>query len=350
MSLSVQLQAVSGQAVYQTRSRTYTPVGGIITVSPPNASDISDLINQGCQPLGIGGFPKVVANYLGQTGSLSFDLLPNPAAGDYMLNDGLSVTTPDATTSIAYTVSYMDDAGDEVIGAAGAVSAISGTSSALGLYVSGGFQPGAPVLIPTGLTGVHSGTPIAISIVVIPSAVAAAQPSVGAYGGSGYAPGDTGTFTAGDGTATYTVLTVDGSGRVLTFTATGGTGYPDLGSCDSIVVTGAGDGLFRAILTASAGVVSSGITETYGGFGYAIGDTGTITTGNAAAAYQVLTVDPNGAVLTVEITSGGSGYTVSTGNATSVTTGSGDDVLLLDITAMSTSLVYSYHATLVRNQ
>ena len=50
MSLSVQLQALSGQSSYQTRSRTYTPVDGIITVSPPLADDIADLLNMGCVP------------------------------------------------------------------------------------------------------------------------------------------------------------------------------------------------------------------------------------------------------------------------------------------------------------
>lgn len=45
-------------------------------------------------------------------------------------------------------------------------------------------------------------------------------------GGTGYAVNDTGTLTAGSSDATYTVLTVDGSGTVLTFSLTsGGTSY-----------------------------------------------------------------------------------------------------------------------------
>ena len=87
-----------------------------------------------------------------------------------------------------------------------------------------------------------------------------------------------------------------------------------------------------------------------GGSGYAPGDTGTISAGNNAAIYQVLTVDGDGAVLTAEITAGGAKYTVSTDNPTAVTSGSGDGFLLVDILTLSTALQYSYHATLTRNQ
>jgi hypothetical protein len=53
-----------------------------------------------------------------------------------------------------------------------------------------------------------------------------------------------------------------------------------------------------------------------GGTGYAIGDTGTITTGNGDATYRVLTVDGLGAVLTFAITFPGSGYATGNGQAT----------------------------------
>lgn len=307
---------------------------------------------------GIGGFPKVVAavNYTAQSGDLSFNLLADPVTGDYTLNDVFAITTTDASTTYNYQVNWADDnAGGGIFGAFGPYTSPNGSGStsqnnpfgAFGVGPGTGIVPGLEATAPTVFHAI-TGTPIAVAITVTPSAAATARPSAGSYGGTGYAPGDTGTFSAGDGAAAYTVSTVDGSGGVLTFTATGGTTYPDLGSSASTVVTGAGDGNFHAILTAAAGVVSSGTVETYGGFGYAIGDTGTI--GSGGATYSVLTIGAGGAVLTVSVTSGGSGYTVSTGNATAVTTGIGDGTLQLDILTLSTALQYSYHATLVRNQ
>ncbi len=54
------------------------------------------------------------------------------------------------------------------------------------------------------------------------------------------------------------------------------------------------------------------------GLGYAVNDTGTIDTGSGTATYKVLTLADSmaGTVGTVSVTAGGSGYTVSNGNAT----------------------------------
>lgn len=65
---------------------------------------------------------------------------------------------------------------------------------------------------------------------------------------------------------------------------------------------------------ALAGIGTASLTA--GGTGYAIGDTGTITTGNADATYRVLTVSGLGAVLTFAITFPGSGYATGAGQAT----------------------------------
>lgn len=65
--------------------------------------------------------------------------------------------------------------------------------------------------------------------------------------------------------------------------------------------------------TASGSIAAAGVTA--GGTGYAIGDTGTITTGSGNATYRVATVS-GGAVASFTVTSGGSGYTVGTGQAT----------------------------------
>jgi hypothetical protein len=61
------------------------------------------------------------------------------------------------------------------------------------------------------------------------------------------------------------------------------------------------------ILTASLGA---------GGTGYAANDTGTITTGTGDATYKVLTVGALGAVLTFQITGGGTAYAPANGVAT----------------------------------
>ena len=65
---------------------------------------------------------------------------------------------------------------------------------------------------------------------------------------------------------------------------------------------------------ALGGVGTASVTA--GGTGYAIGDTGTISTGGANATYRVLTVSGLGAVLTFAITAPGSGYTAGAGQAT----------------------------------
>lgn len=99
-----------------------------------------------------------------------------------------------------------------------------------------------------------------------------------------------------------------------------------------------------------SGVGGATVTALNAGLLYAPGDTGLITTGGGNAIYHVLTVGAGGAVLTVSITQIGDHYTVSNGNATSVTTGSGNGSLKLDITSLTTNVVYNYHATLVRTQ
>lgn len=46
------LYVPSGQSSLMTRSRTYTPINGIVTVNPASGSDILDLVQQGCVPMG----------------------------------------------------------------------------------------------------------------------------------------------------------------------------------------------------------------------------------------------------------------------------------------------------------
>ena len=88
-----------------------------------------------------------------------------------------------------------------------------------------------------------------------------------------------------------------------------------------------------AFALAGIGVATLGA----GGTGYAIGDTGTITTGNGDATYEVLTVSGLGAVLTFKITFPGSGYAVANGQATA--TGGAQPGVGINFTVDVTSLV-----------
>lgn len=95
------------------------------------------------------------------------------------------------------------------------------------------------------------------------------------------------------------------------------------------------------------GIATASVTAGAAGTGYAIGDTGQVTTGDTAADYQVLTVDGGGGVLTFSVTSPGSLFTISTGNATSVTTGAGDGTFEVDITALTAAdILFAYHVSL----
>lgn len=95
------------------------------------------------------------------------------------------------------------------------------------------------------------------------------------------------------------------------------------------------------------GIAAASVTVGAAGTGYAIGDTGQVITGDTPADYQVLTVDGAGGVLTFSITSPGELFTISTGNATSVTTGAGDGTFEVDITALTgADILFAYHVSL----
>jgi len=81
-------------------------------------------------------------------------------------------------------------------------------------------------------------------------------------GGSGYAPGDTGTIQLGNGDAAYEIDTVDGGGAVLTFHITAaGSGYTTGTNVGTTTTSGAGDGLFTVDTTAAAIVPATGIVD-----------------------------------------------------------------------------------------
>lgn len=150
----------------------------------------------------------------------------------------------------------------------------------------------------------------------------------GLRGGSAYAPGDTGHLNDGDSTANYIVGTVDENGRVLTTTVLGGTGYGDpKGVASTAIDTGAGDGQLRIIYQSAAGVITSGVVEPYGGFAYAPGDTTFPDSGGGHPVITIDTVDANGSILTMTITSKGVDQTLGVKPQDS-TSGVGVDVLI----------------------
>jgi hypothetical protein len=97
---------------------------------------------------------------------------------------------------------------------------------------------------------------------------------------------------------------------------------------------------YKGAITAAAiitvGVISvATVTAGHAGTGYAINDTGTIA-GGAGGVYTVTAITgagPTGPVETVAISPGSTGYSTTPNLATTVTTGSGDGALELNITA-----------------
>lgn len=98
------------------------------------------------------------------------------------------------------------------------------------------------------------------------------------------------------------------------------------GNNNSLDLTAMSDFLNGPIATSTLNV---------GGAGYAIGDTGTISTGNGDATYAVDTVNGGGAVLTYHLTSLGTDYGVGTNIATQVSTGGGDGNFTINITSVT---------------
>ena len=245
MSISVQLQAVSGQSSYQTRARVYVPVNGIITVSPPSAEDLADLLNMGCVPVvSAAGFPTVVAT-VRQTGITASQTYVNLASaptddGLYVLDPYWIATTQDSSTNYDFTVTWTDQNGPQ---SQDVVSGPATYTSPLMLQGDGFVIPIHPA-IGTAIEGVWTLTPTGILTV---------QPTSG-NAGLLYAPGDTGNIAGGaTPVATYEVLTVGAGGAVLTLAVTAkGAGYTVSTGNATVAVTGNGDGTLEVDITALA--------------------------------------------------------------------------------------------------
>lgn len=118
----------------------------------------------------------------------------------------------------------------------------------------------------------------------------------------------------------------------------------------TVTLAGAASGLINVYncettaFTGMTGVISTlSATPTAGGSGYAVNDTFTITGAGILATGKVTAV--SGTVVTgVQILTGGSGYTTGTGKATIHTSGSGNDALTVNITAIQ-SINSSYYTS-----
>lgn len=149
--------------------------------------------------------------------------------------------------------------------------------------------------------------------------------------GSGYAPGDTfiiednnlDNHMRGGLNATGHVLTVDGSGAVLTYTIdNAGTGYFAGGIGPVFTTSGSGSGLILTIASVNSTPAKPTVTLASGGAGWAVGDTFYIpnaTAGNYMTG-RVATIS-SGAVATFTINNSGGDY--STGNNINAYTFSG---------------------------
>jgi hypothetical protein len=91
----------------------------------------------------------------------------------------------------------------------------------------------------------------------------------------------------------------------------------------------------------SGGIIGSSVGAI--GAGYAVNDTGTVTTGGGNATY-IVTAVVGGGVSSFNIVLTGTGYSVSNGQATAKTSGSGNGAFTVNVTAIS-PLAGSYNAT-----
>lgn len=88
------------------------------------------------------------------------------------------------------------------------------------------------------------------------------------------------------------------------------------------------------LVSGEAGTLNA--TPTAGGTGYAVGDIVEITTGGTGAL-AVVTSESGGAATGVVLVTGGKNYTIGTGKATTKVTGSGNDDLTVNITALAST-------------
>lgn len=197
---------------------------------------------------GGGGLPSVVA-FVAQTGitdSQTYDNLPSAPTDDglYVLDAYWIATTIDAATVYDFTVNWTDQNGPQSIDLAGPNYTFYTTPILISV---------APVIIHPAI-----GTSIMGVWTVTGTGMLTIAPTSGA-GGASYAPGDTGFVGGNSGCSgigcagSYTVLTVDGGGQVLTLAVLmKGGGFAVSTGNPTAVATGGGDGNLQVDVTALA--------------------------------------------------------------------------------------------------
>jgi hypothetical protein len=84
----------------------------------------------------------------------------------------------------------------------------------------------------------------------------------------------------------------------------------------------------------SGALLTATVSAGHAGLGYAIGDTGLVSTGDGFGQYTVLTIGAGGAVATVSV-SGGNDYSTGANQATTVLTGAGNGALELTVATIT---------------
>lgn len=221
------------------------------------------------------GVPGVIVN----DGSLTTPASPLPALED-LVNQPFVFMTEDASDEIP-----------DVGGSCDSVQINSTYNGGFGFAVNDTFEIDPPVVgVQSKATGVIDSVVAGVAGAIVTHALSA--------GGTGYAPGDTGTVLFGDSSATYVVDTVNGGGAVLTYhligasnsgfagvysTETGG-GQPGVGTGFTINVSAVGGQVLTYHLTSTPD------------FGYEVGsDNGVVTTtsgGGQGLEFDILTSTP----------------------------------------------------------
>jgi hypothetical protein len=160
-----------------------------------------------------------------------FEILAGQGSGTLILVIGGAFEYLPGSEPFGNSASAILKVGGNTVASTEAIG-FAGTSADQGIFaVSGGSED-----FDDGALTVDANTGIGYSGAILTSSLDS--------GGTGYAPGDTGTVDGGTG-ATYEVDTVDGGGEVTAFTITaGGSGYIEATEVSTQVSTGGGDGFF----------------------------------------------------------------------------------------------------------
>ena len=194
-------------------------------------------------------------------------------------------------------------------------------------YFSATNVPTSPIQPQAG-----TGTGLILNITAVNGAITT---FTGASGGSGWSVGDTGTILGGAGSNGWFMVTAESGGSVTTaILLNGGSGYASALN----VPTQAGapfppnTGVGFTVVTAATGGPITALAIIDAGQGYQPGNIGRISGGSNDATFEVTGVGGNGVVTGLSIISGGAISSAATEFTQQTTSGSGQDLTLIDPT------------------